>query len=112
MVKPAKSVLSRVDHRACGAQGERLVEHLIVPQCLIVRVEEEVRMALDHPGHEGGAGEVDYLRAGGGGEVRPGGRDAVAVDEHRPAFVGTGVHPVEYACGAQQDRLRERRRRD
>ena len=42
-----------VDDRARGAQRERLVQHLIVPQGLVVGMEEEVRMALDHPGHAG-----------------------------------------------------------
>ena len=37
-----------VDDRAGGAERERLVKHLIVPQRLIVGVQEEVRVALDH----------------------------------------------------------------
>ena len=48
-----------LDDGAGGAQRERLVQHLIVPQRLVVGVEEEVRMALDHAGHQGGAGQVD-----------------------------------------------------
>ena len=96
MVKPAvKRALGVVD-RAGGAQRQRLVEHLIVPQGLVIGVEEEVAVALDQPGHEGRAGKVDHPGAGGSGEIGPGRDDAVAVDQHLPA----GVHriAVEHAA--------------
>jgi hypothetical protein len=48
-----------LDDGARGAQRQRLVEHLIVPQGLVVWVEEEVRVALDQAGHQGCAGKVD-----------------------------------------------------
>ena len=90
---------SALDDGARGAQRERLVKHLIVPQGLVVRVEEEVRMALDHSGHQRRAGKIDHARAGGRGEVRAGGGDAVAVDQHRPAFVGLRVTPSNTRAG-------------
>ena len=95
-----------LDDRAGGAQRERLVQHLIVPQGLVVGVEEEVRMALDHAGHQGRAGQVDDPGAGGRGEVGPGRGDPVAVDQHRPAFVRARIDAVEHPRGAEEDRFR------
>jgi hypothetical protein len=73
-------------------------------------MEEEVRMALDHPGHEGRAGQFDDASACWRSDIGTGRNDAVAVDEHRPAFVGLRVHSIEHTRGLQQDRLRERGR--
>ena len=99
-----------VDHGAGGAQRERLVQHLIVPLGLVVRVEEEVRMALDHAGHQGRARKVDRARAGGSGEVRADRRDPVALDQHRPAFMRCRIDPVEHPRGAEEEGVGERRR--
>ena len=106
MVKPASSVRSRLDDRPGGAQRERLVQHLIVPQGLVVGVEEEVRMALDHSREQGRAGQIDDLGAGRCGEVGPGCGDAVALDQHRPAGVRARIDAVEDPGGAEEDRFR------
>jgi hypothetical protein len=45
-----------MDDRARGPKGERFVKDLIVPQGLVIGVEEKVGMALDHAWNEGGPG--------------------------------------------------------
>ena len=97
-----------LDDGAGGAQRERLVQHLIVPQGLIVGMQEQVRMALDHAGHEGRARKVDRSSAGRRGEVRTGGGDVVAVDEDRPAFVGCGSMPSNTRAGRRSRIVRPR----
>ena len=49
----------------CAARAARAAPDR--PTRLVVGMEEEVRMALDHPRHQGHAGKVDGARAGGGG---------------------------------------------
>ena len=105
VVKPAIERPLGLDDGAGGAQRERLVQHLIVPQGLVVGVQEEVRMALDHAGHQRCAGKVDGPRAGGRGEVRADRGDPVAVDEHLPALVRLRVDAVEHARGAEEERI-------
>ena len=56
-------------------------------------------MALDHPGHQRGAGKVDRARARGRCEARTDGRDAVAFDEHAPALVRHLVTPSNTRAG-------------
>ena len=90
-----------MDDRPGGAQRQRLVQHLIVPQRLVIGMEEEVRMALDHARDQGLAGQVDDPGAGRRGDVRPDGLDLVALDQHRPALVRLRIHPVEDARGAE-----------
>ena len=66
-------------------------------------------MALDHSGHQRGAGQVDRSGARGCGEVRPDGCDAVALDEHGPAFVRDRSQAVENTSGTQEERVGSRR---
>ena len=94
-----------LDDGAGGAQRERLVQHLIVPQGLVVGMQEQVRMALDHSGHQRSAGEVDRARAGGRGQVRADRGNPVAVDQHRPALVRLRIDAVEHPRGAEEDRI-------
>ena len=100
---------ARMDDGACGAERERLMQDLIVPERLVVRVQEEVRVPLDHAGHEGGAGQLDGAGARGGREVRPRRSDLVALYEYRPAFVRLRVHAVEHASGVEEEGVGERR---
>ena len=52
-------------HGAGGAQSKSLMRHLIVPRCLVVRMQQDVRMALDQTGQERRAGQIDNVRARG-----------------------------------------------
>jgi hypothetical protein len=82
---------------ARGAERERLVQHLIVPQRLVVRMEEEVRMALDHPRHERRSGQLDDACARRRFDRRPRGRNLVALDQHGPVLVSPRIDAVEHA---------------
>ena len=74
---------------AGGAQGESLVRDLIVPGSFVVGVEQDVGVAFDEAGEQGGAGEVDDLGVGGvDGGGGSGGLDAVAADADGPGVVG------------------------
>jgi len=42
-----------------GAQGQRLVEHLVIPRCFVVGMEEEMRVAFDEAGEQGFAGQLN-----------------------------------------------------
>ena len=64
MVIPAASVARRVRHRAGDAEAERLLQHLIVPQRLVVGVQEEMRVPLDEARDERRSRERDPLGAG------------------------------------------------
>ncbi len=50
---------------ARGAQSEALMRHLVVPDGLVVGMQEDVGMALDQARHQGGARQLDHLGAGG-----------------------------------------------
>ena len=70
-------------------EGESLVSDLIVPRSFVVGVEEDVGVAFDEAGEQGGAGEVDDLGVGGvDGGGGSGGLDAVAADADGPGVVG------------------------
>jgi hypothetical protein len=56
--------------RAGHAIRERLARHLIVPARFIVRVQQQVRMALDEPRQERRAGQRGRLRSGGQADRR------------------------------------------
>ena len=99
-MKPASSVALALRDGARGAQRERLVQHLIVPARLVIGVQEQMAVPLDHPGHQRVAGQVDHLRAGGGGQVRADRGDPVALDQHLPAGMDLAVDAVEHAARA------------
>ncbi len=102
----------RVDYGSRGAERQRLVQDLVVPELLIVGVKEQMRVALDQPGHERCAGKVDDAGAARRGNRRSHGANAIAVNHDRPALVRHRVHAVEQARRAQQQRIGERRSRD
>ena len=99
-----------LDHGAGGAKGERLMQDLIVPEGFVVGMEEEMGMALDHARHQRRTGQVDGLGTGRSGEVGPNRRNAIAVDEHAPTFVGLRINAVEDTRGAEQEAFRGCRR--
>jgi hypothetical protein len=45
--------------------AQRLFQDLIVPERLVVGVQEDVRMRVDQSGEQRGAGEIDRLGVGG-----------------------------------------------
>ena len=92
----------RMGDGAGGAQRQRLAQHLIVPARLIIGVEEEMAVALDHPRHQGHAWQVEHPRAVRNGEVRPDRLDPFAADQHLPAFVRPRVDAVEHPRGTEQ----------
>ena len=99
-----------LDHGARGAQRERLVQHLIVPQGLVVGVEEEVRVALDHARASGSRREGRSTCAP-AGAARFGPAAAMrspSTSTDQPSW-GLRIHPVEHARGTEEDRLGERR---
>ena len=109
--EPGEKRRARAGDRTRGAQRQRLVQHLIVPARLVVGMEEEVAVPLDHPRHQRVAGQVDGARAGGNGEVGADRDDAVAAHQDLPAGVGLAVDAVEHRGRAQQERCRFGRRR-
>lgn len=100
-----------VHHRPRRPQRQRLVQHLRIPLCLIVRVEEQVAMTLDHAGNEGCAGQVDDPRAGRYGQRRSDRLDPVAADQYLPPAMRRGADGIEHRIWPQQQaRLHLRRR--
>ena len=75
--------------RAQRAVGDRLPEHLIVPERLVVRVQEQVRVQVHQSRQQRRPGQLDDL--GPGGRVHAGrgprGTDARTLDEHHPVSV-------------------------
>ena len=59
-------------------------------------------MALDHSGHQGGAGQVDDFGASGHGQRRADRDDLFAVDQDLPAGMRRGIDAVEHLRRAQQ----------
>src|SRR5664279_231218 len=104
--------VAHVVRRARDAKGERLVEHLIVPRCLVVGMQEDVRVRIDEAGKQRGSRKIDARRVGRRvdrcGDA--GCDDGVAADEHRPPLVHRGA--VEDALRGEQRRaLRGERER-
>ena len=95
-----------VRHRARDAQSERLLEHLVVPQRLVVRVQEEVRVPFDEAGNQGGARERDPLGPCGDRDAGFGtcGFDPLAADENDPSLLRRVRRSVPHRAGHQQDR--------
>jgi hypothetical protein len=90
--------------RPRDAKRQRLVQHLVVPRGLVVRMQKQMRMALDHPGHQRRSFEVDACAASGQREGirKASGRDPVAANQHGPPLVH--VESVEDPIGEQQSR--------
>jgi hypothetical protein len=78
------------------AVGDRLLDHLVVPVGLVVRVQEDVRVQVDHARDEGFAGESDAFGVGRNRHFlgRADGLDAALGDQHAPSRVrGTFAGP-------------------
>ena len=80
--------------RAYGAQRDGLVQHLIVPARLVVRMQEEMAVTFDQAWNQRRLGKVDLAHRG-GGDVVAHSDDAVTLDDHAPAGVRRGA--VEHA---------------
>ena len=75
--------------RPGNAKRLGFVKHLVIPLSFIVRMEEEVRMCLDHTGHQGRVGQLYRRRVGGRADraARPDRGDLRATHQHSPAIV-------------------------
>ena len=74
--------------RARDAEPEALVQHLVVPRGLVVRVQQDVRMSLHQSGHQRRPRQVHGGRPCGAHAGRgSGGLDAIAADADGPPFV-------------------------
>ncbi len=114
----ARGVASRAQHPI----GRRLLQHLVVPEDLVVGAEQQVRVELDQPGDQGLAGQGDHsgARRGRHRALRPDAHDAVALDRHHPARVRRRVARAPHSGRLQEvarrlggpRRPRERQRRD
>ena len=80
-----------------------LLQDLVVPQRLVVRVQKQVGVPFDQAGNEGRARQLHPLGARG---VEPGDRpgclDAVATHHHRPAALGRIAGAVPDGIGNEQ----------
>ena len=88
--------------RSGRAQCEAFVRHLIVPRSFVVSVQQDVRMTLDHSGHQRGSGQIDRRgarRIDTGRRAR--GLNPFALDYDHPTFVHRLA--VEHAGRLQHD---------
>ena len=85
----------------CSAQGQPFMHHLIVPGSLVIGVQQDVGVSLDHPRHERRARQVDD-GCSGGIHARTRLLDSVALYQHHPTFVQRFA--IEHARRLQQDR--------
>jgi len=91
-----------------GAQGaifRRLLQHLIVPQRLVIGVQQQMGVQVHQARDQGLAGQIDHLDTGGRGHSRGGaGRhDALALDQHHPTGMDRLVRRPDLGW-PQQDR--------
>jgi hypothetical protein len=93
-----------VDHGARGPECQRLVQDLVVPLGLIVRVQKQMRVAFDHAGDKGGARKLDHLRSRRSNDVETGRDNPVALYDDLPAGMRVRVHAVEHLRGFEHDR--------
>ena len=109
VVKPACERRAQMIDRARHAKRLGLAQHLVVPRRFVVRVQQDVRVRLDQPGHERCARQFDHRRTG-DRHVRSGANrlDAAAADQHCPARVQRIA--VEHARRPQDVRVRGCRR--
>ena len=96
----------RVRHRAGDAEAERLLQHLVVPQRLVVGMQEEMRVPLDEPGN--GASYLAASIRSRRPAPRPGlgadGGDRVPLDQHHPAALRRVGDAVPHRVGHQERR--------
>jgi hypothetical protein len=84
--------------------GGRLLQHLIVPQRLVVGVQQQVRVQLDQAGDQGLAGQGDDLCVGRRGDLGlgPDRADLAGLDHDDPAPVRRRVPRAPHRVGLQQ----------
>ena len=100
-------MLLQVVRRAADAQGQRLLQDLVIPQGLVVRVEQDVRVQVDEAREQGHARQVDRRglpRATLTSPAWPDRLDPIAADDDGPAVVRLGVDPVEHPRRLEHDR--------
>ena len=96
--------LARVVGGARDSQRQGLVQHLIVPRRLVVRMEKQVRVPLDQSRQQSGAGERETPSTRGRGDTRrgTGGDDTLAAYEDDPSVVH--LQAVEDPVGSEEHR--------
>ena len=73
---------------ARGAQRETLVRNLIVPRCLVVGMQQDMRVPLDQSRQQRRARQLYDLRVrDAGGCLRTGGLDPIPFHSHRPTLM-------------------------
>ena len=89
------------------AQGQRLLEDLVVPGGLVVGVEQDVGVGVDEARQQGRPGQFDHARVGRRRDLggRPGPLDESAADEDDPAVARRVGLPVEDPGGPQEHGL-------
>ena len=94
-----------VDRGTRDAQAEWLLEHLIVPVRLVVRMQQHVRVQIDHAGHQRHTGQIDYRCISGRLDRRrwADGCDATVLHQHHNATHGCGSRTVEDARRSQEE---------
>ena len=99
----------RLLHRPQHPVVLRVLQHLIVPQGLVVGVQQQVGVQVHQAGHQGLPRQVDHRRPGGCGQLRrrSDGGDPVPGDQHRPARVQAGARGPD-RLGPQQHGGRHR----
>ncbi len=75
--------VARMVHRAHGAIGLALLQHLIVPRRLVVGMQEEMRMQIHQPRQQGATRKFDLLIRLADPTARRDADDAIALDQHR-----------------------------
>ena len=83
----------------CNAQRKSLECILIVPRCLTVRMQQDMRMPFDQARQQRCPGHLDHLRLGRSLDVRCSSRrlDALATHQHHPPLVERRRFAVEDA---------------
>ena len=100
-----------VHRRTRHAQAQWLLQHLIVPRRLVVRMQQHVRMQVDHAGHQRHARQVDDHRVRWRLHARrhADGGDASVLHEHHGTDDRWGTRAIEHTRRPQQHRQRGRR---
>src|SRR5262249_20202980 len=86
------------------AQGLGLAEYLVVPDRLVVGMQEQVRVGLDHPRDQRRSGQIDHLGVARRVDLRARTNcfDAVTSNEHDPTLVRRSIGAVPEALGGQE----------
>src|SRR6185437_10776562 len=79
--------VARADGSPGNTQCQGLLQDLVVPRCLVVRMQHHVRVSFDEARHERRSGERDLTGAGWHLDARAwaNGHDLLATHQHDPA---------------------------